>query len=384
VEYGFADEGYGPVADAFRANFTDHGEVGASFALYVGGREAVNLAGGRFAPESERPYDLDTLQLVFSTTKGATALCAHLLAQRGQLDLDAPVASYWPGFEAAGKAEVPVRWLLSHQVGLPTVDTDLSVEDLLAGDPAVGALAAQEPFWPPGSAHGYHAVTYGWLVGEVVRRVSGRSLGRYLADEVVAPLGLELWIGLPEELEDRVSPVLTAPLPEDPDLLQAMLDVFGPGTLGWRALTVNGRFPFGEAESPFNLREFHAAEIPAGNAITNARSLARMYAACVDEVDGMRLLDDAQVAKASVCQTSGVDRCLAVESRFGLGFMLDSPLSRLPTPRSFGHYGAGGSVGFGDPDLGLGFGYAMNQMKSGLADDPRTRGLMDAVLACSS
>lgn len=194
---GEVASGYEPVRDAFRANFDKHGDVGAAFSLYVRGEKVVDLWGGVADATTGRPWAEDTLQLVYSTTKGATAICAHVLAQSGALDLDAPVAEYWPEFAAEGKGTIPVRWLLSHRSGLPTVDAHLTPADVIEWQPIVAALAAQKPYWEPGTAHGYHALTYGWLVGEVVRRVDGRSLGRFFADEVAAPLGLDFFIGLP-------------------------------------------------------------------------------------------------------------------------------------------------------------------------------------------
>src|SRR2546421_8264109 len=193
---GQVDAKFKGVRDAFAANFADHGEVGAGVALYVDGRKVVDLWGGVADGETGRPYAEDTLQLVFSTTKGATAICANLLAQRGELDVDAPVATYWPEFATAGKESIPVRWLLCHKAGLPAVDGTMSTEDALAWDPVIRALERQQPLWEPGTAHGYHATTYGWLVGEVVRRISGKSLGRFFADEVAAPLRLDFRIGL--------------------------------------------------------------------------------------------------------------------------------------------------------------------------------------------
>src|SRR5262245_9465984 len=204
---GTVAPGFEGVRAAFARNFAEHGEVGAAFSLVHDGRMVVDLWGGVADAATGVPYTDDTLQLVFSTTKGATAICANLLAQRGELDVEAPVAEYWPEFGQAGKGEVPVRWLLGHRAGLPYVNGSIELAECLAWDPAVEALAAMEPLWEPGTAHGYHAVTYGWLVGEVVRRISGRSLGRFFADEVAGPLGLEFWIGLPAEQQPRVAPL---------------------------------------------------------------------------------------------------------------------------------------------------------------------------------
>lgn len=377
--HGRVGSGYEKVAEAFAANFERHGEVGAAFCLHVGGEKVVDVWGGTADVAEVRPYEEDTLQLVFSSTKGATAICALVLTERGELDVDAPVAEYWPEFAAAGKEEVPVRWLLCHKAGLPAYDAELSLDQVLAVDPVVEALAAQRPLWEPGTAHGYHANTYGWLVGEVVRRISGKRLGAFFAEEVAGPLGLDFWIGLPEEEEHRVAPLLAAPPPATPDERALMMAVMGPGTMGYRALTLDGLITIGAGEMPFNTRALHATEMPAANGITTARSLSRMYAATIGEVDGVRLVGPATVDAARTLQTEGADRCLVVESKFGLGFMLDSALSPMLGPGSFGHAGAGGSLGFADPESGVAFGYVMNQMGGGIAGDPRTLTLIDAV-----
>ena len=204
---GWTADGFEGVRDAFAANFTDQAEVGAAFAAYHHGHKVVDLWGGVADPATERPWEEDSVALVFSTTKGATATCAHLLAQSGRLDVEAPVADYWPEFAAAGKESMPVAYLMSHQAGLAWTDAPMTLEQALAWDPVIEALAAEAPKWEPGTAHGYHATTYGWLVGEVVHRIDGRSLGTFFHDEVATPLGLDFWIGLPEEIEPRVAPL---------------------------------------------------------------------------------------------------------------------------------------------------------------------------------
>jgi len=374
---GHAESGFEGVRDAFAANFDSHGEVGAAFALYVEGRKVVDIWGGFADISSGRPWRDDTLQLVFSTTKGATAVCAHVLAQRGELDVDAPVAQYWPEFAQAGKERIPVRWLLCHKAGLPVIDKTLSVEEVLAWDPVIRALEVQEPMWEPGSAHGYHALTYGWLVGEVIRRITGMSVGAFFADEVARPLGLEFWIGLPAEHEARVAPLVTLERPTDPDMAKMYDQFLGPDTLTGRALNLSGTFE-GDV---WNRRDVHAAEIPAANGVTNAPSLARMYASLVGEVDGTRILTAEQVATARQPQTDGNDRVLFFETRFGLGFMTTSPFAPYGGPNNFGHAGAGGSLGFADPDRQIGFGYVMNKMHQNLSGDPRTLALIDATYA---
>ncbi|HEY1990584.1 MAG TPA: serine hydrolase domain-containing protein, partial [Acidimicrobiales bacterium] len=319
---GRVEPGYEGVRDAFAANFTQRGDQGAAFCLYKDGVPVVDLWGGTANARTGLAYGPDTLQLVFSTTKGATAVCANLLIERGRLDPSAPVTEYWPEFGAEGKAGLPVEWLLTHQAGLPAIDVTLTLPEALAWDPMIAALSAQKPLWEPGTAHGYHALTYGWLVGEVVRRVSGKSLGAFFAEEVAAPLGLEFWIGLPESEEPRVAP-LNMSLDHIADMpreeLERMAINFAPDGLGTRALFLGGAFgSFEEGDGVFNTREVHAAEVPAANGITTARSLARMYAGLIGEVDGVRILGGDTVAAMSTPRTSGVDLVLGGESRFGL------------------------------------------------------------------
>ncbi|MDZ7733677.1 MAG: serine hydrolase domain-containing protein [Acidimicrobiia bacterium] len=378
--HGEVKDGFEGVRDAFARNFDEGNETGACYSVYHRGEKVVDLWGGVADPRTGRPYERDTLQLVFSTTKGATAVCAHLLAQRGELDFDEKVATYWPEFGAAGKGHIPVRWLLSHKAGLPYVDTKLSLDEVLAWDPMVEALAAQEPVWEPGEQHGYHATTYGWLVGEVIRRVTGKSVGAFFQEEVAGPLGLDFWIGLPPEQKDRVAPLEVLDLPRDDPGVAEMIDQFiGPDTMLGKALFAGGAFSDDEFAT-FNREDVHAAEIPAANAICDARSLARMYASLVGEVDGTRLLSPEQVEIATTKQTDGVDTViLGLDLQYGLGFMLPSTILVIGGgERSFGHYGAGGSVGFADPDAGLGVGYAMNKMFLGLTGDPRTTNLIRA------
>lgn len=375
----------------FAANFVDHGEVGAGFCLYVDGEPVVELTGG-VADDTGRPYDEGTLQMVFSSTKGATAACAHLLAQRGELDLSAPVVDYWPEFGAHGKDHVPVGWLLCHKAGLIDTDASLSFEEALDWDTVCAALADTTPVWEPGSRHGYHAVTYGWLVGEVVRRVSGRSLGTFFREEVAEPLGLEFWIGLPESEQPRVASLIPMAGPELPMMMAEegtgserapsglieMLDMFlGEGNLAGRALCAPGGAL--RDEQAWNRPELRAAEVPAANGVTNAPSLARMYASLVGEVDGVRTLEAETVERATEVQVEGPDAVLVFPIPFALGFMTHSDFSPFLGGRSFGHYGAGGSVGFADPDRRIAGGYVMNQMHFGLAGDPRTAALLGAV-----
>ncbi len=388
---GTVEPGFEGVRDAFAANFAEHGEVGAGFCLYVDGRAVVELTGG-VRDLDGTPYDEDTLQLVFSSTKGITATCAHLLVQRGLLDLDAPVVDVWPEFGAAGKRDVPVSWLLCHRTGLIDVDEPMTLDEALDWDAVTAALAASTPVWAPGTAHGYHAVTYGWLVGEVVRRVAGVDLGTFVQQELSGPLGLDLWIGLPDDEQHRVAPLvpfradgleaLTSAIGGSPDgppaTLVDMLNRFlGEGNLAAKALTAPGG-AFADQDAWNDLR-VRAAQVPAANGVTNAPSLARMYASLVSDVDGVRLLDADTIDRAVVPQVEGPDSVLMFPIPFGLGYMTHSDFSPFLGGRSFGHYGAGGSVGFADPDRGIAGAYVMNQMQLGIAGDPRTAGLLRAV-----
>jgi CubicO group peptidase (beta-lactamase class C family) len=368
------------VRDAFAENFRDRGDVGAGVAVVHDGRVVVDLVGGHRDRDGSVPYDRDALQLVFSTTKGLTAVCVGVCIQRGWLAPDQRVRDLWPELPA----DVTVEQLMSHQAGLITVEPPLRFEEVLDWARVVKGLEGTTPEWEPGTAHGYHAITYGWLAGELVRRSDPqhRSLGRFFAEEVVAPLGLEAWIGLPAALEPRVARLLGAPPPTDPELVARMLARSGPGTRGYRALTMSGAFPMTGKGLPWNRPEVRAAEIPGANGITNARSLARLYGSLVSSVDGVRLLEAGTVDELRRARVAGPDACLLDDTSFGVGFMLDTAFNPLLSPGSLGHPGAGGSLGFADPEAGVGFGYVMNQMQQGLAADPRQGALIEAVRTC--
>ncbi|MEO3868229.1 serine hydrolase domain-containing protein [Nonomuraea sp. B12E4] len=380
---GTTAPGFEAVREAFAANLAGGQETGAAVSVYVHGHQVVDLWGGIADPDTGRAWERDTLQVVYSTTKAVTAACAHLLAQRGELDLDAPVAHYWPEFAAGGKEGIPVRWLLTHQAGLPVIDHPITPAEAIAWEPMVTALAAQRPSWEPGTAHGYHGITYGWLVGEVVRRVSGRSIGTYLAEEIAAPLGLDLWIGLPKAERHRVSRIIATP-PDFAALAEIDLDGLpaparevmaayaDPTSLTVRAFTV--------VTPPLdhNDPDEQAAEMPSTNGICTARALARFYAALIGDVDGHRILTPATLAAAVAEQVAGLDRVLRVPVRVGTGFGLPTPDAFWYSPTAFGFPGYGGSIGFADPETGLAFGYVMNRIQSN-APDPRAATLVAAV-----
>jgi CubicO group peptidase (beta-lactamase class C family) len=346
------------VRDAFAANFRDHGEVGAALCVYHRGRCVVDLWGGIADPATGAPWAEDTLTCVFSTTKGLTATCAHLLAQRGELDLDAPVAEYWPEFAAAGKQHIPVRWLLSHRAGLPTLDAPIPLEEALAWHPMTTALAAQQPLWPPGSAHGYHAQTFGWLIGEVIRRITGRTPGRFFAEEIATPLRLDAYIGLPPTHAHRVSRLIEPPAAENTD---------SPALRRASAVTTPRIDP--------NDPQVHAAEIPSSNGITTAAALARFYHALIDPTEGYPLLAPATLARATTVESDGLDLTLGVPTRFGLGYAL-YPLGDAD---GFGHGGRGGSLGIAHLPTRTTLGYVMNRMHTGRAADDRLTNLATAL-----
>ncbi|MET9294086.1 serine hydrolase domain-containing protein [Streptomyces sp. NPDC003077] len=381
--YGEVAPGFEPVRAAFVENFARHGDVGAAVCVYRYGQPVVDLWGGIADPVTARPWTRDTLQLVYSATKGATATAAHMLAERGALDLDAPVATYWPEFAANGKGDVLVRQLMSHQAGLVALDRPVPLRDALAWHPMTTALAAQRPLWSPGTAHGYHGRTWGWLVGEVIRRVSGRTPGCFFADDIAAPLGLDFFIGLPADERDRVSRMtyqrpdidLTAmPTESVPEELREQVAAWrNPASFSNRAYAVTR-----PAEIDFGSPEVQAAELPASNGIGTAHALARLYAALIGEVDGVRLLGPAALASAVKEQAHGKDRVMLIPSRFSTGYMLPTETNPMIGPSSFGHTGRGGSLGFADPEHGVAFGYAMNNIIGGTGD-VRAASLVDAV-----
>jgi CubicO group peptidase (beta-lactamase class C family) len=373
---GHVAPGYEAVRVAFAENLATRGEVGAGCAAYVGGELVVDLWGGS-ADGAGTPYTDRTLQMVASATKGALAICALQLVEAGRLDLDAPVARYWPEFRAAGKEAVPVRWLLTHQVGLPYVDAALAAADLLAWTPVTEALAARAPVWEPGTRHGYHALTYGWLVGEVVARVAGRSAGTVFAESVAGPLGLDMAIGLPAAEHGRVAPIRPYVRPPGTPPDELSLRLADPAGMTARAF-----FLASGLGALLNDGRLWAAEVPAANGMATARALARMYAATIGEVDGVRLLRPETVAAAAAEQVAGEDLVTGYGTRYGLGFQLPIPYRPMAGGASFGHYGLGGSVGFGDPERGFSFGYTTNQMGPALPADPRTVALVGALVEC--
>ncbi len=367
---GSVAPGFEAVRDAFARNFTDNGEVGASFAVVRDGQLLVDLWGGHADAARSRPWEADTITTVYSTTKGMAALVMAMLADRGLLDYEQRVAHYWPEFAAEGKQDVTVAELLSHQAGLCGWREPLTIEDIYDWRKSTAALAAQAPLWPPGTNNGYHAMTFGHLAGEVARRITGVTLGRWFAAEVARPLAADFFIGLPESEEGRVAEMIgaepAAPAADAPAPSEAQKLAFG--------------VPLGNAH---NTRAWRAAEIPAANGQGNARGLATIYAELAG--GGGRLLSEPALRAATRLECERNDAVLGFPMRWSRGFILNRLFGERglygPSERAFGHSGAGGSFGYADPDAGIGVGYVMNQMQNNLQGDPRGLALLGALYA---
>ncbi|MFF1378558.1 serine hydrolase domain-containing protein [Streptomyces sp. NPDC058308] len=383
--HGTVAAGFEPVRDAFVRNFGERGERGAAVTVYRDGQQVVNLWGGTKDVDGDlgagdAPWEPATAQIVRSATKGVAAAALLLLHQRGMLELDAPVGDYWPEFKARGKERVLVRHVLAHRAGVPALDRPLTPAEALDPDLAAAVVAAQAPAWEPGEDHGYHAQTYSWLTGELVRRVTGRPVGEWIAAEIARPLGLDLWVGLPQAEAARVGRLGRINPPTAPGGLRVrpkrnVSEAYeDPASLTRRA--------FGAIDPPpdENDAAYRAAALPASNAVATADGLARFYAALIGEVPGgRRLFTPETVALARTEASAGPDRVLVVSTRFGLGYMLHGAASPLLSPTSFGHPGRGGALGFADPESGLAFGYVTNGMNKGVTADPRAQALVRAL-----
>ncbi|MGI5139446.1 MULTISPECIES: serine hydrolase domain-containing protein [unclassified Streptomyces] len=377
--HGVVAEGFEPVREAFAGNFETLGERGAAVAVYRDGRKVVDLWAGTRDIDGTDPWERNTAQIVRSATKGVAAAVLLMLSERGELDLDAPVGHYWPEFKAQGKEHTLVRHVLAHRAGVPVLDRPLTPVEAADPDLAATALAAQAPAWEPGTDHGYHAQTYSWLTGELVRRVTGRSIGEWIATEIAGPLGLDLWVGLPEAEAHRVGRV--GPVEEtvrDGALRirpkRAVADAYAdPDSLTRRAFAAITPLP--DENDP----AYRAAVLPASNGIATADGLARVYAALTGEVDGIRLFTPRTLEHARAEASAGPDRVLVVTTRFGLGYMLHGSASPLLASGSFGHPGRGGALGFADPESGIAFGYVTNGFRKSVTADPRAQALVRAV-----
>ncbi|MFD5628639.1 serine hydrolase domain-containing protein [Streptomyces sp. NPDC127072] len=381
---GTVAAGFEPVRKAFAANFDVLGDRGAAVAVYRDGHKVVDLWGGTRDVDGTAPWEPGTAQIVRSATKGVAAAVLLMLAGRGLLDLDAPVGAYWPQYKARGKERTLVRHVLAHRAGVPVLDRPLTPAEAADPDLGAAAVAAQTPAWEPGADHGYHAQTYSWLTGELVRRVSGRSIGDWIADEIAGPLGLDLWLGLPASQAGRVGRVGQIDAPAAPGGLRtrpkrSVSEAYAdPASLTRRAFAAITPLP------DENDAAYRAAALPASNGIATAEGLARFYASLIGKVDGVRLFSPATVSAARAEQSAGPDRVLVVNTRFGLGYMLHGTASPLLSPGSFGHPGRGGALGFADPESGIAFGYVTNGFRKSVTADARAQALVGAVRAALS
>ena len=364
--HGTCDPAFAPLRQAFAQSFAEGLEIGASVAVVVDGRLVANLWAGQEDPDSVRPWTAETLVNVWSVTKGVVALAMALLVERVKLDYRQTVASVWPEFAAGGKGAITVDQVLSHQAGLEGLTVPMGLADFYRSTPYVQALAAMEPLWEPGSRSVYHAMSYGHLAGEILRRVDGRRIGRFVADEIAAPLQVPFFIGLPEAEDHRA-----ARLAE------------GPGVSDWVAERLAGPYPHAcrnptlRASEP-NDRAWRAAEIPGGNGHGSAAALATIYGAMVRQGDPILRADS--LARATAPRFDGLRADTGTRSVWGAGFqMAEAEYGRRADPGSFGHGGWGGSLAFADPRARLGFAYVTNHL-CGFADvDPRRTRLIEAV-----
>jgi CubicO group peptidase (beta-lactamase class C family) len=371
---GVCDSRFARVREEFLHNFGDRGERGGAVAIWHGGNPVVDLWGGWSDAARTQPWQQDTIVNFFSVSKALCAIAAMRLVDAGQLDLDERVATYWPEFAACGKEAITVRQLLSHQAGLPAIRKALPDGAAMDWQTITEALAGQEPWWKPGTGHGYHVNTYGFLAGELVRRISGRSIGTLLREDIAAPLGADVHIGVPRSQHHRVSEFQWPGNPAKPELPND--DTLMHWNTYWN--------PPGFSGSHWvNHPRWREAEVPSTNGHGNARGIARIYSALANGggIDGVRILSPEALTAAIEEQVNGHDIINNRPSRFGIGFQLTQPERPLgPNKGAFGHFGAGGSLGFCDPETGIAFGYVTNDMGPRW-QNPRNRALIDAVYA---
>jgi CubicO group peptidase (beta-lactamase class C family) len=345
--------------EAMAANLADGYDLGSAFAVVKDGEIVVDLYGGYADAARSRPWARDTLVNVWSTTKGVMALAIAMAVERGLLSYDAPIADVWPEFAANGKQAISLDLALSHRAGLNGLDREMDLDGLYAWTPYVEALAAMAPLWEPGSRCVYHAVSYGHLAGETLRRADGRMPGRFIAEEIVRPLGLDFYVGLPEALDHRVAEITASDDASD-----------WVGELARNGYPQAMENPAVTATTP-NDRAWRAADIPAGNGHTDAHSLARLYGLLAQ--GGGDLISPEGLAAATAERYRGPDVSMGMSTAFGAGYRLGDPDGQLgPSPAAFGHTGWGGAFAFADPDTGLGVAYVTNRML-GMGDDAITR-----------
>ena len=380
---GYCEDNFIEARNIFEKSISSGFELGGSIAVEVQGKKVIDLWGGHLDHSQSKAWEENTLVNVFSTTKGIAAICLLQLIEKGLLDIEKPVCEYWPEFSVNGKENIPVKYLFCHKAGLCGVREPLESGAFSNWNLITSELAKQEPLWEPGTAHGYHAITYGHLVGELLRRIDGRTIGQYFKEEIAEPLNLDFWIGLPDSEFDRVSDIY----PSKPGPLQYLFPLLTK--LPRFVLPGRAKFllDFGDTSKPVgaafnnppissnrgmeaNTKQWRNAEIPAANGHGTARSIAKLYGILANggSRDGIHVLSPETIEKGRQTQSDGKDLVLGgMRTRFGLGFMLGTEnVSMGPNPNAFGHGGAGGSLGFSDPDNNISLGFVMNQMHQGI------------------
>lgn len=381
--HGHCAPAWARVKDAFAANFREANELGAALCVHVDGEPVVDIHAGLLDSREGGAWREDTLVNIFSTTKGIVSALALRLVAEGKLSLELPVAHYWPEFAQNGKGGIPVKWLLTHRAGVPAVREMLPDAALYDWERMCAALAAEKPWWEPGTQHGYHPVTFGWLIGEVIRRVSGMSVGEYLQQAFAKPLSLDMCIGVPESEHGRIARISRpAPDPSNTEAMNFMQKVMmDPTGVTSRAFANPMSIATGT-----NTREWRSAEIPAANGHATARAVSRFYAAlaCGGALEGVEILPKDILKYCWTEQSAGSDSVLGIDTRFSYGWMLSQNRANAafgPGARSFGHPGAGGSVGMADPDKRIAIGYVLNRMGAHMLLDPRATRLIEAMYA---
>ena len=369
---GFIAKGYEKVRQAFEQNFTSGQEVGAACCIYRDGKPVVNIWGGLKNSDTQEAWNENTVQVIFSAIKGMTTICILSLVEQGKLNLDEPIATYWPEFAAEGKDVITLSMVLSHRAGVPFIDGDFTLQDVYDRDLVIEAIARQRPAWEPGTAHGYHVRTFGWILGEVVRRVTGKSFGEVVQDTISKPLGIPLWVGLPDSEMDNVAKLIPPPTGS-----QNLIDLMGADSIMVKAITgPSNLFDYNEM---WNTPELLRAEMPSSNGVSNAHALAKIYASLLGNgVDNIRLLTEETVKNARQPLSSGPDSVIVMDTVFGTGFNLPAMLAPVCGENSFGHPGAGGSIAFADPDAGISFGYVSNKMRVEPGIEKRTEAILEA------
>ena len=379
--HGSVAPGFESVRAAFASVFDGQPTMGAALSIRRHGAIVVDVWGGVADERGGASWQEDTLSVIFSCTKGLSSILAARLVAEGRLDYGQPVARYWPEFAAAGKEAVTVKDLLAHRSGLSAPREPLAVDDIVNWRTVTERLAAQAPLWAPGSGYAYHAITHGWLIGEVIRRITGMSVGQYFSDLIATPLGVDAWIGTPAAMQGRVAHMQVGSTLAELVAEQARSRKVGVTDWIEEAMTLGGALPpeLVGPDTGFNDPRIQAAEIPGAGGICSARALAAIWSATIETTDGVRLLDDATLAVATGVQSEGapVFEVPGPWPRWGMGFQIDSEARRYLTPLGFGHDGAGGQVAFADPGPGIGFAFVTNLMQG--TGDNRGTAIVDAL-----